>query len=84
MAFDDMIGVKLISSVTTNDATKQFSTSLCNKKSIRKGNCSFHFAIFESNFDIVLLTMVDHNLATQIKGLYNLVSVTKGKLFASY
>ena len=39
--------------------------------------------LFQSNFDIVLFIMVAHNLGTQIKGLYKLVSVTKGYLFVS-
>ena len=40
--------------------------------------------LFKSNLDITLLIIVAHNGGTQIKGLYKLVSVTKGKLFASY
>ena len=39
--------------------------------------------IIFSNFNIVLLVMVAHNLGNQIKGLYKLVLVTKGKLFVS-
>ena len=79
-----MMGRKPSSGASTNDASKQFSTGMCNRKSLQKVTAILHFAIFLSSFDIVLLIMVAHNGGTQIKGLYELVLVTKGKLFGSY
>ena len=36
-----MIEVKLASGVSTNDAGKQFSSGMHNRKSLREGNCYF-------------------------------------------
>ena len=54
-----------------------------NRKTLRKVIAIFQ-RLFKNILDIALLLMVAHNLGTQIKGLYKLVSVAKGKLFLSY
>ena len=78
-----MMGVMLANGAFTNDAGKQFSTGIYKRKTLGKVIVIFQ-GLLQSNFDIILLIMVAHNLGTQIKGLYKLVPVTKGKLFVSY
>ena len=36
MTFDEVIGIKLASGVSTNDAGKQFPTDMYNRKTLRK------------------------------------------------
>ena len=62
---------------------KQFSTGMQNKKILGKVIAIFYKLLY-SNFNIVLLIMVAHNLSIQIKGLYKFLSVTKGEIFVSY
>ena len=76
------MSVKLVSGVSTNDAGKQFSTIMYNKKTGKV--IAIFQRLFGTNIGILLLIIVPHNLGTQIKGLYKLVSVTKGKLFVNY
>ena len=58
-------------------------STIYNRKTLGKVIAIFQ-RLFESNFDVILLIKDPHNLGTQIKGFYKLVSVTKGKLFVSY
>ena len=77
------MGVKLTSGVSINDAGKQFPMGTYNRNTLWLIIFIF-WRLFESNFDIILLIKLAHNLGTQIKDLYKLVSVTKGKLFVNY
>ena len=76
------MGVKLASVVYTNDAGKQFSTFMPNRKAFTESKC--YFPEFKSNLDIALLIIFASSSGTQIKDLCKLASVTKEKLFASY
>ena len=82
LIFDEMMGVKLASVVCTNDAGKQFSIVMPNRKAFTESKC--YFLEFKSNLDIALLIIFASSSGTQIKDLYKLASVTKEKLFASY
>ena len=50
---------------------------------LRKVNVIFQ-RLFKSTLDIALLVIAAHSSRAQIKRLYKLASVPKGKLFASY
>ena len=63
-----------------NNAGKQFSTGIYNRKTLEIVTALF-LGLFQKDSDFVSSILGAQNLFAQIKGLCKLVSVTKGKSF---